>query len=117
MPPPVAKPNLRHPGEVQAAPVALRRQPRRGVAAELKREHGLLPELLVAQDVRARLAITSPIDARDLLASAHGFPDEAIDRAWPPARRLVVAPAGARRVNSPPRGAAARWCRAGAVGC
>src|SRR5262249_16052809 len=27
VPPPVAKPNLRHPGEVQAAPVALRRQP------------------------------------------------------------------------------------------
>src|SRR5262249_3426390 len=83
MPPPVAQLNLRDPGQVQAAPVALRRQPRRAVAAELKREYGLLPELLVAQDVRTRLAITSPIDARDLLAGARGFPDEGIDRAWP----------------------------------
>src|SRR5215470_483021 len=90
VPPPVAKPNVRHSGEVEAAPVALRRQPRRAVAAELKREHGLLSQFLVAQDVRARLAITFTIDAGDLLASAAGFPDEAIDRARPRARRLLV---------------------------
>src|ERR1700745_2776003 len=58
--PPSAYLNVRHPGEIEAAPVALRRQLRRGVAAELKHEYGLLSELLVAQDVRARLAIASP---------------------------------------------------------
>src|SRR5262249_58296687 len=66
VPPPIAKPNVRHSGEVEAAPVALRRQPRRAVAAELKREHGLLSQFLVTQDVRARLAITSTIDASNL---------------------------------------------------
>src|SRR6266404_6733647 len=90
VPPPGAYLDVGHPGEIEAAPVALRRQPRRGVAAELKHEYGLLSELLVAQDVRAGLAIASTINACDLFAGARGLPDEAIDRAWPLARRLLV---------------------------
>src|SRR5262245_16530525 len=117
VPPPVAKPNVRHPGEVEAAPVALRRQPRRAVAAELKREHGLLPELLVAQDVRAHLAITSTVDASDLLARAAGFPDEAIDRARPRPRWMFVGPATAARVNPSRHGMRSRSCRGGRIDC
>src|SRR5262245_4380062 len=117
VPPPVAKPNVRHSREVEAAPVALRRQPRRAVAAELKREYGLLPQFLIAQDVRARLAITSTIDASDLLASARGCPDESIDRARPLARRLLVGPATAARVNPSRHGMRSRSCRGGRIDC
>src|SRR5262249_56218659 len=95
----------------------MRSQSCRALAAEVKREHGLLPELLVTQDVRAGLAITSTVDASDLLAGARGFPDEAIDRAWRPARRLLVAPAGARRVNPPRHGTRSRWCRDRRIHC
>src|SRR5262249_56328495 len=90
-------------------PVAMRRKTGRAGAAEWNREHGLLPELLVTQDVRAGLAITSTVDASDLLAGARSFPDEAIDRAWPPARRLLVAPAGAPPGNPPRPGAGSPW--------
>src|SRR5262249_43692130 len=117
VPPPVAKRNVGHPGEVEAAPVALRRQPWCAVAAELKREHGLLPELLVTQDVQARLAITSAIDASDLLASARGCPDESIDGAWPRARGVLVGPATAARVNPPCHGMRSRSCRGCQIDC
>src|SRR5262249_58507800 len=95
----------------------MRSQSCRALAAEVKREHGLLPELLVTQDVRAGLAITSTVDASDLLAGARGFPDEAIDRAWRPARRLLVAPAGAPPGHPPRHGARSRWGTDGRGGC
>src|SRR5262249_8849404 len=98
-------------------PVAMRRKTGRAGAAEWNRDHALLPELLVTQDVRAGLAITSTVDASDLLAGARGFPDEAIDRAWRPARRLLVAPAGAHRVNPPRHWTRTRWCRDGRIDC
>src|SRR5262249_2860502 len=113
----VAKLNLGHPGEVEEAPVALPRQPGCAGAAELKRKHGLVPELLVTQDVRARLAITSTIHASDLLADAGGFPDEAIDHAWPLVRRLLVGRVSAARVNPSRHGMRSRWYRGGRIDC